>query len=312
MHPSNTATGRHLAIVSDLENPRKEHNDVHDEAILSAWASHAKASGYRPRTIKEHLISLNATLRRTEKNILNITRYDLIADLARDGISPSTISRYKSLFHGFWTWVQDEGFRLDNPATRLPRVRVPKNEPNPVTTEDLELLINSGIYAKTRMYVLLYAYQGFRASEIAAVSGEAIDWTSQRILSVDGKGGKEVWRPLHPLVWDEAQKYPRTGWWFPSPHSGTHVTGRNVSNVLSQAMKRAGIVGHRPHNLRGWFATEMSASGAPTAVVAAALRHSDMQSVTRYLAVHSRDIDEAQQRLPQVNIPTESRRALAA
>ncbi len=302
-----------MSIVSDLDQPsRKGHTDVHDEAILSAWASYAKASGYRPRTIKEHLISLNATLRRTDKTILNMTRYDLIGDLARDGISPSTISRYKSLFHGFWTWTQDEGFRLDNPAARLPRVRVPKAEPNPVTTQDLELLINSGIYAKTRMYVLLYAYQGFRASEIAAVSGEAIDWQNRRILSVNGKGGKEVWRPIHPMVWGEAQKYPRTGWWFPSPTTGTHVTGRNVSEVLSKAMKRAGIVGHRPHNLRGWYATELSAAGAPTAVVAAGLRHADLQSVNRYLAVHSREIDLAQQQLPVVDIRPVLKRGLAA
>lgn len=304
---------RHLSVVSNSgKHPGKEHKDVHDEAILATWASFAKASGYRPRTIKENIISLRATLRRTEKNILNMTRYDLIGDLARDGISPATIQRYKSLFHGFWTWVQDEGFRLDNPAVRLPRVRVPKNEPNPVTTEDLEILINSGIYAKTRMYVLLYAYQGFRASEIAAVSGNAIDWHNRLILSVDGKGGKEVWRPLHPLVWEEAQKYPRTGWWFPSPTTGTHVTGRNVTEVLSKAMKRAGIVGHRPHNLRGWYATELSASGASTAVVAAGLRHADMQSVTRYLAVHRREIDEAQKRLPRIAIPARVERRLAA
>ncbi|MBK0420173.1 tyrosine-type recombinase/integrase [Leucobacter sp. CSA1] len=283
-----------------------------DEAILATWAAWASASGYRKRTVDEHLISIRATLRRTGKTILTMTRYDLIGDLARDGISPATKQRYKSLFHGFWSWVQDEGFRLDCPAVRLPTVRVLKTEPNPVTTEDLELLINSGIYAKTRMYVLLYAYQGFRASEIAAVSGEAIDWDRKRLLSVDGKGGKEVWRPMHPLVWAEAQKYPRTGWWFRSPDHGGHVTGRNVSNVLGKAMKRAGITGHRPHHLRGWYATELSIAGAPTAVVAAGLRHSDLQSVSRYLAVPHREIDEAQQRLPQVTIPERTARKVAA
>ena len=241
-----------------------------------------------------------------------MTRYDLIGDLGRPGLAPATRARYRSLYHGFWTWVQDEGFRLDCPAARLPSVHIPKAEPNPVTTADLEILINSGIYAKTRMYVLLYAYQGFRASEIAAVAGESIDWRSQRILSVDGKGGKEVWRPIHPLVWAEAQKYPREGVWFPSPNHTGHVTGQNVSNVLGKAMRRAGLIGHRPHNLRGWYATELSASGAPTAVVAAGLRHSDMQSVDRYLAVPQAAIMEAQSRLPEVQIPTRVERRRAA
>lgn len=283
-----------------------------DDAILATWAAWASASGYRKRTVEEHLISLRATLRRTGKTILTMSRYDLIGDLARDSISPSTKQRYKSLFHGFWSWVQDEGFRLDCPAVRLPTVRVIKSEPNPVTTADLELLINSGIYAKTRMYVLLYAYQGYRASEIAAVSGDAIDWERQRILSVEGKGGKEVWRPIHPIVWDEAQKYPRRGHWFPSPDGTGHITGRNVSTVLGRAMRRAGITGHRPHNLRGWYATELSASGAATAIVAAGLRHSDLQSVTRYLAVPHRDIDNAQRLLPTISVPDRTPRKQAA
>lgn len=283
-----------------------------DEAILSYWASWAAAAGYRKRTIDEQLIALRATLRRTGKTILTMTRYDLIGDLGRDGLAPASRQRYKSLYHGFWTWVQDEEFRLDCPAVRLPRVRVSKTEPNPVTTEDLELLINSGIYSKTRMYVLLYAYQGYRASEIAAVGGETVDWERQLILSVDGKGGKEVWRPMHPLVWEQAQKYPRKGIWFPSPDGDGHVTGRNVSNVLGKAMKRAGITGHRPHNMRAWYATEMHAAGASTATVAAGMRHADLQSVSHYLLVPLREIEAAQARLPRVSVPDRVTRSRAA
>lgn len=283
-----------------------------DDAILAYWATFASASGYRPRTIAEHTISLRATLRRTGKTILTMTRYDLISDLGREGITPATRQRYKSLFHGFWTWVQDEGFRADCPAVRLPSVRVVKSEARPLETADLELLVNSGIYSRTRMYVLLYAYQGFRASEIAAVSGESIDWERRRILSVDGKGGKEVWRPIHPTVWAEAQKYPKVGYWFPSPYVEGHISGRNVSTVIGRALKRAGIKGHRPHNLRAWYATELSRAGAPTAVVAAGLRHSDMQSVTRYLAVPQDEIAAAQERLPVINVPDRTPRRRAA
>lgn len=283
-----------------------------DDAILMFWKQWAAASGYRARTIEEHTISLRATLRRTQKTILTMTRYDLIGDLGREGLQPATRQRYRSLFHGFWSWVQDEGFRLDNPAVRLPSVRVIKSETVPVTTADLEHLLNSGIYSRTRMYALLYAYQGLRASEIAAVAGENIDWAGQRILTVNGKGGKEVWRPIHPAVWVEAQKYPREGWWFPSPYKNGPIDGRNVSTILSRAMKRAGITGHRPHNLRAWYATELSKAGAPTAVVAAGLRHSDMQSVNRYLAVPQDDIAAAQARLPQVMVPVRTPRRRAA
>lgn len=283
-----------------------------DETILRVWADFCTASGQRPRTIRENLIALRALLRRSGKSILAMKRVDLIADLGRENLSTATKQRYRSLYFGFWTWVQDEEFRLDNPAVRLPIVRVIRQEVNPVTTDDIQRLLNSGIYSRTRSYVVLAAFQGFRSVEVAAVHGKNIDWENRRILSAEAKGGKEVWRPMHPLVWEEAQKYPRDGWWFPSPYlPGQHVTAKSVSRVLSNAMKRAGITGHRPHNFRSWFATEMGEAGAPTDVIAAGLRHSGLQSVSRYRRVSDRLIAHWQEQLPLVEVPSKSMRGAA-
>lgn len=283
-----------------------------DEQILDFWAAWARASGQRPRSISETLIFLRAVMRRTGATLRTVTRQDLITDLGRPGLAPVTIGHYRSKLHMFFTWLQDEGYRQDCPAARLPRPRVVKAEPNPVSTEGLQRLIDSGIYRRARMYVLLYAYQGYRAVEIAAVAGENIDWEGRRILSIDGKGGREVWRPLHPIVWEAAQDWPRTGYWFETPGGGGHVTAKNVSAVLSAAMKRAGLVGHRPHQLRGWYATQMSEAGAPTAVVAAGLRHSDLQSVPRYVAVSHDAIAAAQRTLPVIQVPERTNRRRAA
>lgn len=302
---------KHLSLVSEDTHRRVSKNGDHmdDEAFISYWLAELRASGYRPRTLKNANYSLRAALRRTDKASLTMTRQDLIVDIGRDGISNSTRQQQKSLYSLYWTWLQDEGYRLDNPAIRLPRVRTIKAEANPIETEDLQILLNSGIYAKTRMFALLYAYQGFRAVEIAAVAGEGIDWLNQRILSKDGKGGKEVWRPIHPIIWNEAQKYPRKGHWFPSPSKpGAHVTAQNVSTVLSHAMKRAGISGHRPHNLRAWYATEQSKAGVSGPVIAAGMRHADMQSLPRYLAVPMDQIAAGQETLPVVEVPQSVRR----
>jgi len=236
-----------------------------------------------------------------------MTRHDLIADLARPALSAKTRQNYKSFCHTLFTWIQDEGFRLDNPGARLPRSRVPKSEPNPVQTLDIERLLASGIYAKTRMYVLLYAYQGFRAVEIAAVAGNTIDWDRQRILSKDGKGGKEVWRPIHPIVWAELQKYPRTGHLFPGAGGNGHVTRGTVSNVLSTALRRAGI-DHRPHQLRAWHATELIDAGVSTVIVQHSMRHSDLQSLNRYVRVSDGALRGAMSTLPLVTVPDRSGR----
>lgn len=283
-----------------------------DDALLDYWGSYLAASGSTDKSIKERRIALAAMLRRTERTLLTVTRHDLIRDLGRPGLKASTRSAYKSIFHGFFAWMQGEGFRADNPAVRLPKVRVPKVEPDPVTTDDIEYLLASGIYRRTRMWVLLYAYQGFRAQEIAAVHGtHSVDWNRRRLLSLDGKNGKEVWRPLHPVVWEQLTTWRTPGWLFPSPRTPEkHVTANNVSRVLSAAMKRAGI-DHRPHQMRAWFATEMIDAGAATIVVSAAMRHGDTQSIERYVRVKDESIERAMLALPRITVPDRSGRRVA-
>lgn len=282
-----------------------------DDALIDFWIAYQTAAGSTAKSIRERRYALTAMLRRTGKTLLTVTRHDLILDLARPGIAASTRSHYKSFMYGFFTWMQDENYRLDNPAAKLPKVRVPKSEPDPVTTEDIEYVLASGIYRRTRMWILLYAYQGFRAAEIAAISGKSVDWARRRILSVDAKAGKEVWRPIHPLVWEHLQTWNTAGWLFPSPtYTERHVTAANVSNVLSKAFKRAGVP-HRPHQLRAWFATEMIDAGASTLVVAAAMRHSSNQTVEKYVRVRDDTILDAMAKLPTVTVPEKSGRRVA-
>lgn len=277
-----------------------------DDVLLDYWAAFQAAESCSSTTIGDRAIAIRALMRRTDRTLLTLTRQDLIADLSRP-LSPKTRQNYKSMYHTLFTWMQDEGFRLDNPAARLPRARIPRSEPNPVRTTDIERLLASGIYAKTRLYVLLYAFQGFRAIEIAAVAGETIDWERQRILSKDGKGGKEVWRPIHSLVWDELAKYPTTGYLFPAPGGEGHVSRKTVSNVLSKAFKRAGLE-HRPHELRAWHATELVAAGVSTIVAQHSMRHSDLQSLNRYVTVSEDRIRDAMELLPRVAVPGRSGR----
>lgn len=78
-----------------------------------------------------------------------------------------------------------------------------------------------------------------------------------------------------------------------------------MTSVISQAMRRVGILGHRPHNLRAWYATEQGAAGVDGTVIAAGLRHSDTQSLPRYLAVSQNAIAAGQEHSRSSNSPRE-------
>lgn len=268
------------------------------------------ASGSTPKSIREREIVICAMVRRIGMPLTAIKRDQLVVDLARDGIASSTRAQYKGTMYGFFTWLQEEGDRLDNPAARLPRVRVAKREPNPMTTEEIQNLLNSGIYRRQRLWVLLYSYQAFRATEIAAVHSDNVDWTERRIYSYEAKGGRYVWRPIHEMVWPELAAQRLEGWMFPRMDGNGHVSAATVSNTLSKAVKRAGIK-HRAHDMRGWHATELIAEDVPTTVVAHSMRHADEQTVQKYVKVADKTLVAAQGKLPRVQVPVRSMRRVA-
>lgn len=251
---------------------------------------------------------IRALVRFTGVELLEMSRTDLIRYLGRRDLSGRTKQNYRSHMHTLFTWMQDEQLRADNPAGRLPRPRVEKREPNPVTLEQLQRVLDSGVYGATRMKILLYAFNGIRASEIAAIAGDAIDWEGRRILTREGKGRKEVWRPLHPLVWEEARKYPRAGWWFPSPiRDGHPVGGKSVSATLSAAFRRAGI-DHTGHHLRAFYITELLEAGVHPDVVQHLARHSNGETMRIYARPSDRRSREAHDLLPTVVVPISAAR----
>jgi integrase len=286
-----------------------------DEAALPVWGLRMRAEGLTENTIagRERLVRWSA--RQLGKPMVTATRLDLLRLLSTSGWAPSSKQGNRSSFRVFYGVLQDEGIRDDNPADRLPRIKTPRFEPNPVSTSDIQRLLTSGIYARTRMMVLLGAYQGFRVGEIAAVHGRNIDWVNQRILTAEAKGGVELWRPLQPIVWTEAQSFPRDGFWFPNwrdnRRSGVgegHILAGSVSTLISTAMRRAGIVGHKPHNLRAWFATELIEAGADTMTAQFAMRHANQATLQRYVKPSSFRIGAAMAQLPEVQVPAHSGR----
>lgn len=262
------------------------------------------AQSCSPKTIRERLIVVTSFARFTGFiDPEEVTKMHLLEFIARPELKAGSRQSYRSTLTAFFRWLVDEEVLEHDPSARLPRVRVRLAEPDPVSTHDLERLLASGIRGHTVTKVLLYAYEGMRASEIAGVSGEDLDWATGRIWIANAKGNRPVWRPMHSLVWHHVLEagYPRRGWWFPSPYGDDHVTGRSVSDTISKAMHRAGIT-HRPHDLRKWHGTTLLSMGADSLDVQHSLRHVDGQSMKSYVLPNETRIRAAKERLPRVRI----------
>ena len=270
--------------------------------LLDSWAVYMRAAGLRPRSVHERVQLIERTSARTGAQPHKMTADDLVNYLASP-MGAGTRQTYYSALRTWHRWLVLHGHRTDDPTLLLPAPKVPRHQKQPIATEHLQVLLATRMRSRTRMLILLCAYQGLRVSEAASIRGEHVDLVAHR-LRVLGKGGVDAVIPLSPVIRELAPKWPRKGWWFPAygpnvdrPDGGGPVLARSASTVVSDVMRRADVPG-TAHSLRHWHATTLLQEGADVRTVQTILRHASLATTQLYLHVDTRQQSQAIALLP--------------
>ena len=282
-----------------------------DTDVLELFAAYQRAKGLSDNTIRNRRSILTGLLTEAGVPFTDMTVGMLRIRLGRRGVSAGTRRTERGAFIALFGYLVEDGIREDNPAARLAPVEAPKGEPRPFTWEQVEAMLTSGAYARTRAKILLGYYQGFRVSSIARVHGADIDLEAMSIRTI-GKGGKVRTLPLHPVIADLAATMPRDGWWFPARQGRNgHVSGAAVTNLITRAKKRAGITDPTltPHSLRHAFGTDLVDEGVDIRVVKELMMHESLATTQIYTGVSARRKREGIQSLPARPIPERSGRS---
>lgn len=226
-------------------------------------------------------------------------------------VRPATMSTYHSHLKAWFAWLVRMGHRDDDPMMRVPVPARRRGEPRPVTDREFLAVFSVGANRKTRMMMLLAAFQGLRCHEIAKVKGEHVNLLDNQ-LRVVGKGNKDATLPLHEIVAEASKAFPVKGYWFPTnatgrtAHGDGPVQARSVSSIIGEVFDRAGVDGGA-HRLRHWYATNLLRKGAPTLHVQKLMRHASSQSTEIYTEVTEGDQAAALARLAMPVIIEEER-----
>lgn len=281
--------------------------------ILTEFAAFQRSKGLSQRTIENRDYMLRALARHAGMEPEQLTLRELRDRLGR-GVSRGTMQTERDTYRAFFSFLLEEGYRTDDPAARLPRVRAPRGRPRPYSSEQIDKLLACGSYRRTRVMILLAYYQGLRASEVAAVHGRDLD-LEEMTIHVLGKGGKVSVLPLHPSVAEVAQTMPRDGWWFPARGGRTgHIHPHSVYDLMTRAKKRAGIQEPRltGHSLRHAYGTDLVRSGVNLRAVQELMRHESLATTQIYTLVDERQLRDGILNLPARSILEHSGRRLAA
>ena len=134
-----------------------------------------------------------------------------------------------------------------------------------------------------------------RVSEVARLKIGDIDSEREQIHIRQGKGKKDRYVMLSPVVLDVLREYVRVerpfDWLFPATHRrDRHVSIRTIQQAVSRAAERAGLEKRvTPHMLRHSFATHLLEAGTDLRYIQALLGHTRIGTTVRYTHVAKRE-----------------------
>lgn len=213
-------------------------------------------------------------------------------------LASSTVARRSAALRRFFGFLLDEGVRVDDPSSSLPRPKLQRPLPKILDASEVEAMFAiveeraaSGEPLALRnlaLLELLYG-SGLRATELVSLPRRAIR-IGQPFLMLRGKGDKERLVPVSARAADAVQKWlPHaqggSPWLFPSGKS--HLSRVRLFQLVRDMAGLAGIAPDRvsPHVLRHAFATHLLAGGADLRVLQSLLGHADISTTQIYTHV---------------------------
>lgn len=222
-------------------------------------------------------------------------------------LARTTVARKSAALRRFFAFLQEEGFRADDPGKALPRPGAARPLPKVLDRADIDRLfveIDRRLAAEhppladirlSALIELLYG-SGLRATELVSLSRGAVS-SDRPFIILKGKGGRERLVPISDRAraavahW-RALVPPDQPWLFPSGKK--HLSRVRLFQIVKSLAAAAGIPPDRvgPHGLRHAFATHLLEGGADLRALQAMLGHADIATTQIYTHVDSRRLVE--------------------
>ncbi|MGD1877177.1 MAG: site-specific tyrosine recombinase XerD [Kiloniellaceae bacterium] len=239
-----------------------------------------------------------------------------LGQLARAGMAPRTAARRLSALRQFYRFLLAEGLRGDDPTAEVDSPRQGRTLPKILSEAEVGRLLDLAqrqvaagggpeALRLAALVELLYA-TGLRISELVGLRLAAAQ-RDQRLLIVQGKGGKERMVPLSPAARESLSAYiavrdhfltiqgkgtkaatkVASPWLFPSRAAAGHITRHRVAQLLKDLARDAGIDAAKvsPHVLRHAFASHLLDHGADLRALQKMLGHADISTTQIYTHV---------------------------
>lgn len=269
-------------------------------ALLGEFLADGRRRNLRPGTLTQKRYALRRLARHLHPTgLLDATSDDLNAFLDRLD-KPEARATELSHLRSFYKWCVIAGLLDIDPTARLVRPKVPRRLPRPIPDGDLHMALELAP-ERVRPMLMLAAYAGLRACEIANLRAEDVMWANDppMLVVTDGKGGHQGAVPLSPTLEPVLRSLPSRGWLFPRlDGKAGPVKPHLVSKLCNLFLHDVGI-DHTLHTLRHWFGTQtLRVNGGNLRQTQELMRHQSPVSTAIYTWVNPVEAAETVGALP--------------
>ena len=224
--------------------------------------------------------------------------YTYLGRIAENGVGLETRHRRHWEVRFLFSWLERLDYIDESPFARIKNVRLPQKIVQPYSPEEVARILavcdpETEIGARDRAIVLLFLDSGLRLNELVQLELADVDFASQRIRVLHGKGNKQRVAPFGTMAKEALLHYiwrfrgSGEGQLFRSSKSGKPLTGNLIRVRMAQLGRLAGVLRTHAHRFRHTFATWAIEHGARELDVQYLLGHSSSVMVRRYSATYN-------------------------
>lgn len=188
---------------------------------------------------------------------------------------------------------------LDWASQYLPTPKVPKTLPLVLSQSEVVDVLNSIPNLKHRTIIMFIYSIGVRISECINIKVKDIDSKRMQVKIQEGKGRKQRYIPLSPVLLKTLRKYYRQ--YKPAFYlfeggkgPGSHLGETAIREILKKARYQTRSISkhYTPHTFRHCFATHLLEQGVNLLIIQRLMGHADISNTLKYLHVQQYAIDK--------------------
>lgn len=277
--------------------------------IIKRWLDWLRVQrNYSPHTIKSYLSDVNIFLEYVSPKKVgldDLKKLDVrdfrnfFSIRAKSDIRKTSIAREESSVRNFFKWMDDNGIIQNTAVFQLSSPKLPKVLPRSLDANTIFEVIKTSSKNENEpwigirdmaIFTLLYGC-GLRISEALGLNVEDIE--NADFLKIRGKGGKDRYVPLLPIIIDRIEQYKKCCPYRMEKSSplfvgarGERLSPRIIQRRLQKIRLELNLPSNiTPHALRHSFATHLLAQGSDLRSIQELLGHASLSSTQRYTDV---------------------------